>query len=539
MFRSIRWHLPFTYALIAFFTVALLGMMLLTHLRSYYAAQEINYLRENAFAISNVFGQILPQYTVTDASGMTRVQYTPTQELQERVNALTFLARVHLRIETADRQQTIIESSIFEGDGPMAIRWSRPVAGATEPLPTGAFSITVGGSQELPQCAEGATCDIVYSETNVVAENQDGPGPGLFVAAMPSLYGYEFGRRGDVMIQARSDQVIEHPIFDPTTFQTIGWVVLSDGPAYGTEIVNGVMQSFILAGTAAVILAALAGLAISGSMSTPLLALAHTTERMANGDLSARVSNITRQDEIGTLAVGFNSMATRIEEMINTLRRFIGDAAHELNTPLTALHTNLELVAAEDISPRARELVGRAQSQLKRLEILTKGLLHLSRIESGSLRENITPVNLTSFTHQTVAAFASQAEQAGVTLDIQLPTTPITLTADESQLQSALGNLLDNAIKFTPEGGVVSIKLTKIEHWAEIRVRDTGIGISSEDIPYLFERFYRGHNVSSYPGSGLGLSIVHAIAEHYGGRIQVLPQTQGTEFKLRLPMKVS
>src|SRR6185295_3076177 len=110
--------------------------------------------------------------------------------------------------------------------------------------------------------------------------------------------------------------------------------------------------------------------------------------------------------------------------------------------------------------------------------------------------------------------------------------------ADESELQSALGNLLDNAIKFTPEGGVVSIKLQKVEQWAEIRVRDTGIGISSADAPYLFERFYRGHNVSSYPGSGLGLSIVHAIVEHYGGKIQVLPQLQGTEFNLRLPTKV-
>ncbi len=526
MFRSIRWHLPFTYALIAFLTVALLGALLLTHLRSYYAAQELSYLRDNAMAIS--------QFT-----GFALKTNRPTEDLQMLVNRFTFLAQVRVRVLSADQQQVIVESNTFSVGSPAQIQWMAAAEG--QGLPSDRFNITVLGSETVPACPsdQSQPCDLMINKDEIAFTESSEATQGTFVmSAMPSPYGWELGRRMMVVNSLRSEQVIEQVIYDPSTQSVLGWVILSEGPAYGSEVVNGVTSSFILAGAAAVTLAAAAGWGISRSMSTPLRALAQSTERMASGDLSARVS-IARQDEIGTLANGFNGMAARVEEMVSTLRRFIADAAHELNTPLTALHTNLELVAAEDISAHSREIVVRAQTQLKRLEMLTKGLLHLSRLESGSLRENITPVNLTTFTHETAATFASQAEQAGVTLDIQIPNKVLTLTADESQLQSALGNLLDNAIKFTPEGGTVSVHLAHVEQWAEIRVRDTGIGIRSEDLPFLFERFYRGHNVSDYPGSGLGLSIVHAIAEHYGGKIQVLPMTQGTEFSLRLPVRAS
>ncbi|MFN8373600.1 MAG: HAMP domain-containing sensor histidine kinase [Anaerolineae bacterium] len=531
MFRSIRWHLPFTYALIAFFSVALLGVLMLTHLRGYYATQELEYLHDNSLAISNAMGQILTQ------------PYTAA-ELQDRVNTFNFFARAHVRVLSADHQQILAESDMMNAVDVTTVRWSRAVGAET--MPAGLFSIVIASAQEIPPCESDASCDIVISQ-GAIAETQNAmvTGPmlttengassgGLFFSARPSPYGFDLGRRHDEPL-ARSDQVIEQAIYNPSTYELLGYVVLSDGPAYGTEVVNGVTASFLVAGVAAISLAALAGWGISRNMSTPLTALAYTTERMASGDLSVRV-NIKRKDEIGTLASGFNSMAVRVEEMVTALRRFIGDAAHELNTPLTALHTNLELVAAEDISPRALELVTRAQNQLKRLEALTKSLLHLSRLESGSLRENLRPVNLTEFTHETAASFASQAEQAGVALNLELPGTPITLEADESQLQSALGNLLDNAIKFTPEGGTVSVRLARAEQWAEIRVRDTGIGITNEDIPLLFERFYRGHNVSEYPGSGLGLSIVHAVAEHYGGRVKVQRLSPGTEFTLSLPV---
>jgi two-component system sensor histidine kinase BaeS len=526
MFRSIRWRLPLSYALIAFLTAALVGTLLLAHLRNYYLAQELTYLTDNARSMS-----VLASYQLQTAQ-------TP-QDLQVLVNSFTFLAQVQVELLSVDRQTVIAASSVLSAGRPASIRWSAaPLAFSPISMSTNTFNITVFQPERtapLPCVQEvgvaaAADCALLFSDDVNI---EIGEANVLMTSAVPSLYGFELELSAQPpTLSPRSQQVVEQAIYDPQ-HRLIGWIRLSQGPAYGNDIVNGVAQAFVLASSAAILLAVLAGWGISHSMTTPLLALSATTARMAQGDLSARV-NITRTDEIGTLAQGFNTMAGRVEELVSTLRRFVADAAHELNTPLTALHTNLELVAAEPLGTREKMLLERAQNQLQRLEDLTRGLLQLSRLESGSLRETIRTVDLNQLTHETVAAFASQAEQANIHLVLDITSIPLRVKGDAAQLRSALVNLVENALKFTPTGGTVTVQLCRHEAWAEIHVRDTGIGVLAQDRPYLFERFYRGHNVSEYAGSGLGLAIVHAIIERYGGKIQVQPLPQGTEFTLQL-----
>jgi signal transduction histidine kinase len=222
-------------------------------------------------------------------------------------------------------------------------------------------------------------------------------------------------------------------------------------------------------------------------------------------------------------------MAEQVEETVVTLRRFVSDAAHEIHTPLTALRTNLEL-SPDD------EFVRRAQEQVRRLELLTEGLLDLSRIEAGG-QATRAPVALVPLVQGTSELYASQAEQAGLTFALALPDVPVTVLGDEAQLRCALGNLLDNGVKFTPQGGAVRVTLGReADGWAALSVEDSGIGVPTDDLPHLFNRFHRGRNAAAYPGSGLGLAIVKAIAEGHGGEVTVENVAQGARFTLRLPV---
>jgi signal transduction histidine kinase len=311
----------------------------------------------------------------------------------------------------------------------------------------------------------------------------------------------------------------------------MGILILSDGPAYGSEIVSSVAHGWLFAGGFAVLLAAAAGLFVSRQISKPLLALTEVTVQMTAGDLSTR-ANIARQDELGTLALSFNAMADRIQEIVVTLQRFVADAAHELHTPLTALRTNLELAKNEHPSTAIR----RAHEQVIRLEKLTDGLLALSRIEAQSGTEQATPVDLVSLIRSTSELYASRAEQAGLGYELFLPEQVPPVLGRADQLASVISNLMDNAIKFTPTNGKVSLGLRRLDQTLELTVQDTGIGIPPDDLPQLFERFRRGHNASDHPGSGLGLAITKAIVKAHGGSIMAESSPVGTRITVNLPL---
>jgi signal transduction histidine kinase len=294
----------------------------------------------------------------------------------------------------------------------------------------------------------------------------------------------------------------------------------------------GVARALAVAGLVAVLLATTVGWLISRRLTRPLLELVETTEQMSAGDLSVR-TEIARRDELGQLARSFNRMAQQVESTVATLRNFVADAAHEMNTPLTALRTNLELAMRDNSGdPRLRG----ALEQATRLESLNDDLLQLSRLQGGIGLENVGPVDLSRQLKLWSERYAAQAEQAGLNYELTAPQRPLAVRGDQDLLARAINNLVDNAIKFTPQGGQIILTLGGDNGWVWLEVSDTGIGIEDSDLDQVFNRFHRGRNAAEYPGSGLGLAISHSIIEAHGGHIELTSQPGQTRVRVDLPM---
>ncbi len=218
------------------------------------------------------------------------------------------------------------------------------------------------------------------------------------------------------------------------------------------------------------------------------------------------------------------------------LRRFVGDAAHEIGTPLTALRADLELAEGVASTDDERRLIGRALTQADRLQSLSESLLSLSRIEAGDPNGTIERVDLAATVSEAAEAVASRAEQAGLELGVDVPSPALYVMADPARLRTVVESLLDNAVKFTPDGGTVTVTARADGGWATATVADTGIGIPEAEHGDVFSRFHRARNVSAYQGSGLGLAIVLATVERYGGAVSFESSDAGTRFEIRLPL---
>jgi len=277
---------------------------------------------------------------------------------------------------------------------------------------------------------------------------------------------------------------------------------------------------------------------ISRRISAPIVALTVVTARMAQGQLSSR-AEVQSRDELGKLARQFNEMADQVEITVATLRRFVSDAAHELRTPLTALRTNLDLALREMNETQRTAFVERAQAQVTKLEDLNTNLLDLSRLEANGRGAKAASVDWAEVLRQRIEIYASQAEQAGISFESHIPSSPLAVQADGEQILRAMDNLVDNACKFTPTGGKVQVLLTEKDGGAVFSITDGGIGIPEEDLPQLFHRFHRGRNTTAYPGSGLGLAIVRAIVSVHGGRVDVQSagEGKGSQFAILLPLE--
>jgi len=390
----------------------------------------------------------------------------------------------------------------------------------------------------------GSEVEVAAPLPDVLAPVQADEPVGLAVPVSRSLYGFGLSVEGGdeprealaismlpVPAIPRSDQVVARPI-TAADGRRLGVVVLSDGPAYGSEIVNSVARGWLFSCVAAVLLAALVGWWMSRRLTGPLLALTAATARMAAGDLGAR-ADLHSDDELGDLSRSFNEMAGRVQNTVQTLQNFVGDAAHQLHTPLTALDAYLELARDEPDASRRRDYLSAAESQAARLQALIDGLLELSRLEDKTAAH--APFDLVTLAAGLAELFASRAEQAGLQFHYRAPSQPVIITGHPGQVREALHNLLDNAFKFTPFGGTVELALEVEDHMARLTVSDSGIGLDPADLPRLFGRFYRGRNVSAYPGSGLGLAIVRSIAAAHHGHVDAERLPQGARFSLCLP----
>ena len=312
------------------------------------------------------------------------------------------------------------------------------------------------------------------------------------------------------------------------------YVKLSEGPASGRDALVSAVVAWILAAALAVGLAALAGWLVARRISQPVAALTEASDRMAAGDLGARAP-VAGGDEVGRLGESFNGMADRVETTVTSLRRFVADAAHELGTPLTALQADLELAERKAAGDDERRLIDRALVQTGRLASLSDNLLQLSRLEAGEPGGETQTSDLAAVARELADGVASRAEQAGVELTLDVAPGPLLVPLDRTRLQAVLANLLDNAVKFTPVGGAVTLTARRESGRVVTDVTDTGVGIPADEQRAVFERFHRARNVSAYPGNGLGLAIVKAAVDRAGGTVSFTSSEAGTAFRVVLP----
>jgi signal transduction histidine kinase len=535
MFHSIRWRLVASFLFVTLLTVSLIGVLALSLIRQQVASQEEAYLRANASAVAR------------QAASLMEPMVNQT-ELQELARTSAFLSNSHIRIldgrgnTLADSGQPAsdveylwlpsllelfpdLDASLF-GGGPVRMAVPLDRSGRAEGLRSGGLSLN-----DLPPGTEYTV--IRLEETpwgaRVVFERRQTPksaAEATLAADAGATSGTSEAAQRTVLLEIAGER------------GRLGYVELSGAMAFGQQTLTTARRAFLLAGLGATLLALLAGLLVSRSLSRPLSSLAAAASQMSVGDLAVRAP-VQGDDEIGQLGRQFNQMAQRLEASFaelaaerDSLRRFIADASHELRTPITALRSFNELLqgaAAHDEAARA-EFLTESAGQIQRLEWITANLLDLSRLEGGLIDLDLRVHDVGELIDAAAAPFRLAAQEKGITLVVSPPSVPLTVHGDRPRLELALANLLDNALKFTPSGGRVQISARQAEGRVQITVEDTGIGVLPADQPLIFERFHRGAN-SVAAGSGLGLAIVQGIVHAHGGAVSVASQPgEGSRF---------
>lgn len=269
----------------------------------------------------------------------------------------------------------------------------------------------------------------------------------------------------------------------------------------------------------------------------PVDAMVETARKISAEDLSRRLDAPERNDELGRLAEVLNDMLARLEQSFAAVRHFSADAAHELRTPLTILKGELEVASRTPQSEEEyRRVLVSCLEEVDRLSALVEDLLFLARSDSGNVNITRTVVNWSDILDDVTPALTALAEEAGVTCSITA-TQSLWVRGSESLLFRLIFNLGENAIKYTPAGGSVTITLDRENEKALLAVTDTGPGITSEEQERIFDRFYRGDRARGRGGAGLGLALARSIVLVHNGHISVnsAPE-QGSTFRVELPL---
>ena len=342
------------------------------------------------------------------------------------------------------------------------------------------------------------------------------------------------GRSGvSVPIQLPSGQVV--------TYQ----VIVSDLHTTREETLEQIRSALIAAGVLALGASLLTGIVAARSLTVPIARLRRVAARVAQGQLDERAapSGVLEIDELGQQ---FNVMADRLSGTLrmleadrDRLREFVADVSHELRTPIAALRLYTELLRDGNVDETIkREFMERSIEQIQRLEWLSTNLLDLSRIDAGIFPLDMREGDLRDPIQAVVQALSDVAVERGVTLESAVPSAPVAMRFDRERIVQLMTNLIGNALKFTPRGGAVSVRLEEGEEAVTIEVSDTGHGIPADELPRIFDRFYRGTNTGEAraSGSGLGLAIVRSIVDMHDGEIDVTSVVgEGTVFRITLP----
>ena len=354
------------------------------------------------------------------------------------------------------------------------------------------------------------------------------------------------GQASDPIIRTTDVQIVNPRSVSPYAIQ----VRLSDPYTFRASAVANVAGLLAIVGLFSLALAVVVAAVAARRFSTPIRLLTDASRGIAEGDYSRRVpANLARTGatELAELSRQFNMMAARLGESVEIIRRdrdrsrdFLADVSHELRTPIAALRTFNELLregAATDPDTRT-EFLESSRQQIERLDWLATNLLELSKLDSGLVLLDLRPDDLRACVESAVEQAGPAARRRGIDLRLALPKHPLRIRHDPQRIGQVIGNLVGNALKFTPRGGRVTVTVRSSGEGSQIVVADTGVGIDTAELPHIFERFFRGSraNEARGSGSGLGLAIVKSIVDMHAGRVAVDSRVGGgSTFTVTLP----
>ncbi len=559
MLHSIRWRLIISYTALTLLTILLIGIVALSLVKRYMADREQETLTHNAEAVARMARPLL-------------VRGNQHSRLQQLAISSGFLTNTDVKILGGDRQ--VVAYSQMRPTQldylPAFMRLLRelsPSARATlqdGPIshvivvsgpghPRGMFALendddgnlqtnqTTALSLERRPGILGDRLVFVDPAAESATAWNTAATPVATLSDRPSrrLWGVVFGNAGAPAQAAAEGPQVTFPVYQDE--EVVGYVQMTNRYPLFAEPLLAIRRSLMVAGLGAVLVAVLLGFLMSRTLTAPLMALESATQQMEEGDLAVRAPETV--GEIGDVSRRFNSMAVRLQATFadlaserDALRRFIADASHELRTPLTALRQFVEILqgqAGGDPGTRS-EFLGESQRQLERLQWITGHLLDLSRLDGGVASLDIAHHDLTSLLEEALSPFRSLAESKQIELRMTATDGPELICCDRASLGMALANLLDNALKYTPSGGVVELTASEEGQTTLLTVHDSGPGILPADQERVFERFYRGGGSEHVPGAGLGLAIVKSAVEAHGGRVR-LEDGEGATFTMVLP----
>ena len=264
----------------------------------------------------------------------------------------------------------------------------------------------------------------------------------------------------------------------------------------------------------AALVAVLVGVYTARRATAPIAELTRAADDLAAGHRDRRVTTAP-DNEIGQLAIAFNTMADRVEKDHQLRRAFTGDVAHELRTPLAILRSELEAVQ-DGIRQPTDDVIGSLHDETLRLAHLVADLETLASADAAAFTLERQPISLTDIVTDTTAALADRFGDSAITVNTDLD--EVWVDADPVRLAQIVTNQLTNTLKFVPAGGTVTITLHQTKGWAELTIADTGPGIPADDLPHIFERYYRSRTARA-GGSGIGLAVVAQLVAAHGGTI--------------------
>lgn len=318
----------------------------------------------------------------------------------------------------------------------------------------------------------------------------------------------------------------------------VGYVVVSSSAeALGAYILDN-LQVYSLSAVAVLMLAFIALYIMTYQMVRPLRQMAALTRQFSNGDFSGRVK-VRGHDEVAELAQALNGMAVSLSSVEDMRRSFVANVSHDLKTPMTTIAGFIDGILDGTVPPeKQKEYLKIVSEETKRLSRLVTTMLDLSRIDSGQLKINPVQFDLTAAVCATLIAFEPRIEKKHISIEGLEDCVPQTVFADYDLLQQVVYNLMDNAVKFTEDGGTIRLTLAKAEDKTVFVIRNTGEGIPAEELPHIFDRFYKSDRSRGLDksGTGLGLYIVKTAIDLHGGEVTVRSvEGQYCEFAFWLP----